>query len=84
MVNLKPVELRLSDGTNSLTVRFVDGEPCLNIAHLARMTNVPLEEFRKELGAVGNSAPQLNYVSISRLLELIGQATAQPAGGQKA
>ena len=79
MLNLKPVELRLSDGTNSLTVKFLDGEPCLNIAHLTRMYNVP-----KELLASEKDSPQPNYVRIGKLLEIMQQAAAQPVEKQKA
>ena len=71
MLNLKPSEVRLTDGTHTVMVKYFDGVPCVNIAHLARLFGFTTEEF-KELCGVTKTI-QTNYLELDKLKGFLGK-----------
>lgn len=66
MENLKPVELRLSDGHNTVNIKFINGEPMINIEQLSRVIGLTSDQL-KEVCKITETV-QRNYASLKYLV----------------
>lgn len=66
MENLKPVELRLSDGRNTVNIKFINGEPMINIEQLSRVIGLTSDQL-KEVYKITETV-QRNYAALKYLV----------------